>query len=94
MWFSCLIQYRTVLCDIACLCLAVGRRSYISQEDMEFFDIQEEMMEDLNKQYIQIDRIVSESSLWQFVDCNFALVQIVKTLSFDWLVCSICVQFL
>ena len=36
------------------------RRRYASPEDMEYYDCQQEMMDDLYLQYCQVERIVSE----------------------------------
>jgi hypothetical protein len=39
----------------------ISRRKYASPEDREYYECQQEMMEDLNKQYCQVERIVSKS---------------------------------
>jgi len=44
-------------CKIICL---VFRRRQATPEDCEFFDCQQEMLEELDVQYCQVERIVSK----------------------------------
>ena len=56
------------------------RRNRANPEDWEYYECQQEMMEDLYKQYCQVERVISK---WFYYACHSLLFELVTSIYFQ-----------